>query len=124
MVKAGEKLKKFKVQLMEVKKNEEYQAMLHEIAHMEKTIDENEERLLMIMDEFDQQGVQTGDFKKQKEDAKKTLSTARTGLEARLEQLKKETARLEGEKPKILMELDPQTKKSTTGSSRSSTISR
>lgn len=108
---SGEKLKKFKVQLMEVKKNEEYQAMLHEIAHMEKTIDENEERLLMIMDEFDQQGLQTGDFKKQKEEAKKTLSNEKSGLEARLEQLKRDAARLEGEKPNILMELDPQIKK-------------
>ena len=108
---SGEKLKKFKVQLMEVKKNEEYQAMLHEIAHMEKTIDENEERLLMIMDEFDQQGLQTGDFKKLKEEARRKLSNERSGLGARLEELKKEIARLEGEKPKILMELDPQIKK-------------
>jgi len=107
----AEKLKKLKVQLMEVKKNEEYQAMLHEIAHMEKTIDENEERLLMTMDELDQQGLQTGDFTKQKEDAKKNLSAEKTDLETRLEQLKKEIARLDGEKPKILIELDPQIRK-------------
>jgi predicted nucleic acid-binding Zn-ribbon protein len=108
---SGEKLKKLRIQLMEVKKNEEYQAMLHEIGHMEKAIDESEERLLMIMDELDQQGVETGDFKKQKGEAKQQLAAEKDALEQRLERLKKDLARLEGEKPKILVELDPQIRK-------------
>ena len=108
---SGEKLKKLRIQLMEVKKNEEYQAMLHEIGHMEKAIDESEERLLMIMDELDQQGLETGDFKKQKGEAKQQLAAEKDALEQRLERLKKDLARLEGEKPKILVELDPQIRK-------------
>lgn len=107
----NEKLKKLKLQLMEVKKNEEYQAILHEISFVEKTIDANEERLLMIMDEVDQQGVETGEFKKKKVEEQKTLSSEKAGLEARLEALKKETVRLDGEKPKILAEIDPQIRK-------------
>lgn len=107
----GEKLKKLKIQLMEVKKNEEYQAMLHEISHMEKAIDESEERLLMIMDELDQQGLQTGDFKKKKGEAKQALCAEKVALEHRLDQVKKDLARLDAEKPKILLELDPQIRK-------------
>jgi predicted nucleic acid-binding Zn-ribbon protein len=107
----GEKLKKLRLQLMEIKKNDEYQAMLHEIAFAEKMIDEQEERLLMIMDELDQQGVETGAFKKKKDDDKKALIAERAAFEARLEELKKATARLDGEKPKIMAELDPQIKK-------------
>jgi hypothetical protein len=107
----GEKLKKLRCQLMEVKKNEEYQAMLHEISHMEKHIDEGEERLLMIMDELDQQGSQTGDFKKAKTEAKQTLAAEKASFERRLEQIKNDLARIEAEKPKILVEMDPQVRK-------------
>ncbi len=103
-----EKAKKLKTQLMEIKSNKEYQAMLHEISHMEKIIDESEERLLIIMDELEKQGLDTGDFKKQKDDEKRTLTAEKTELEARLEHLKREMTRLEGEKPKILAEVDPQ----------------
>lgn len=103
-----EKIKKLKTQLMEIKSNKEYQAMLHEIDHMKQSIDGSEERLLIIMDELDQQGLETGDFKKQKDDEKRRFTAEKTELEARLEHLKKEMARLEGEKPKILMEIDPQ----------------
>lgn len=106
-----EKLKKFKAQLMEIKSNKEYQAMLHEISHMEKTIDESEERLLIIMDELEQQGLETGDFKKQKDEEKRALAAEKTAMEARLEHLKREMTRLDGEKPKILAEIDPQIQK-------------
>ena len=107
----SEKVKKLKIQLMEIKTNKEYQAMLHEISHAEKSIDEDEERLLIIMDELDQQGIQTGDFRRQKEEEKRKLAMEKAEREARLEHLKKEMTRLDGEKPKILTELDPQLRK-------------
>ena len=50
---------KYKTQLMEVKTNKEYQAMLHEIEHLEKDIDAREERLLILMDELDHLSVLT-----------------------------------------------------------------
>jgi hypothetical protein len=108
---SAEKVKKLKVQLMEIKTNKEYQAMLHEIGHTEKDIDENEERLLMLMDELDQQGLETGGFTKQKDEERQRLSAERASLEARLQHLGEDTKRLEGEKPKILAELDPQIKR-------------
>jgi len=106
-----EKVKKLKVQLMEIKTNKEYQAMLHEIGHMEKDIDDHEERLLMLMDELEQQGLETGGFTKKKDEEQKQLAAEKAGLETRLSHLEGEMKRLEGEKPKILAELDPQIKK-------------
>jgi predicted nucleic acid-binding Zn-ribbon protein len=104
----SEKVKKLKVQLMEIKTNKEYQAMLHEISHMEKGIDEDEEKLLIIMDELEQQGAQTGSFRKQKEDEKRTLVLEKSEHQKRLDHLREKMKRLEGEKPKVLVELDPQ----------------
>ena len=106
-----EKVKKLKTQLMEIKTNKEYQAMLHEIDHMKRMIDESEERLLIVMDELDQQGAQTGDFKTTKDDEKKRLTREKSELEARLERLKTEMTQLDAERPKILIELDPQVRK-------------
>ena len=56
-----EKIKKLRVQLMQVKTNKEYTAMLHEIAHVEKDTGEKEERLLVLMDELEQETDQNGD---------------------------------------------------------------
>lgn len=106
-----EKVRKLKAQLMEIKTNKEYQAMLHEIGHMEKEIDDSEERLLILMDELEHQGVETGGFTKQKDEEKTQLSAEKAQLEARLVHLHDEMKRLEGEKPKILSELDPQIRK-------------
>jgi predicted nucleic acid-binding Zn-ribbon protein len=106
-----EKIRKFKIQLMEIKTNKEYQAMLHEIGHMEKTAGDTEERLLIIMDELDRQDTQTADFRKKKDEEKRVMTAEKTQLEARLEHLTSEIARLEGEKPKVLTELDPAIRK-------------
>ena len=96
---------------MEVKTNKEYQAMLHEIEHLEKGIDEREERLLILMDELDLQSEQNQDFTRKNEDDKKRLLAEKAELENRLKTLSDDVKRLEAEKPKILAELEPQTKK-------------
>ena len=105
------KVGKLKIQLMEIKTNKEYQAMVHEIGHSEKEIDDSEERLLMLMDELENQGAATGGFTEQKDEEKKQLSVEKADLEARLSHLQEEIMRIEGEKPKILSELDPQIRK-------------
>lgn len=105
------KVKQFKIQLMGIKNNKEYQAMLHEIGHMEKLAGETEEKLLLIMDELDQQGMQTADFRKTKGEEKTGLGAEKKELESRLERLRAEIARLDGEKPRVLAELDPAVKK-------------
>jgi predicted nucleic acid-binding Zn-ribbon protein len=107
----GEKIKKLKTQLMEVKTNKEYTAMLSEIEHTEKGIDEGEERLLMLMDELDQQTARNKEFMEKSTEAKTRLLAEQSELENRLRELQEQAKRLEAEKPKVLKELDPQTRK-------------
>lgn len=45
---------KYEQQLLAVKKNDEYQALLHEIDALKKKIDVKEERILNVMDELDE----------------------------------------------------------------------
>jgi len=106
-----EKIKKYKIQLMQIGDNREYQAMRAEIAHMETSIGDTEERLLMIMDELDQQGRQTVDFTKGKDEEKRSLAAQKAQLESRLQELNRDVARLDAEKPKVLGELDPAIRK-------------
>ena len=65
----------------------------------------------MLMDELENQGAATGGFTEQKDEEKKQLSVEKADLEARLSHLQEEIMRIEGEKPKILSELDPQIRK-------------
>ncbi|UCG53087.1 MAG: hypothetical protein JSW58_05910 [Candidatus Latescibacterota bacterium] len=106
-----EKIKKLRTQLMEVKTNKEYTAMLQEIEHLEKGIDDKEERLLILMDELDQQSARNRGFTSENEEKRKHLLTEKTNLENRTKALGETVKRLEAEKPKILAELDPLTKK-------------
>jgi len=69
--------------------------MLHEIAHMEKTIDENEERLLMIMDEFDQQGSRRAISRNKRRGEKNAVKREEPHRGA-YGAMRRETARLEG----------------------------
>lgn len=57
-----ERLSKFKTQLMDVKTNKEYQAMLHEIQETESRISEFEDLILeklLLMDDLDERAGQT-----------------------------------------------------------------
>jgi predicted nucleic acid-binding Zn-ribbon protein len=106
-----EKTKKLRVQLMEVKTNKEYTAMLHEIEHIEKDTEAKEERLLVLMDEYDQENEQSRSLMEESKNQKAALQQQRSALEQRLRELEADVARLEGEKPKLLGELDPRIKK-------------
>lgn len=102
---------KYKTQLMEVKTNKEYTAMLHEISHVEKDTEEKEERLLMLMDEIDQRSGESKDLLDETSDERKRLQTKKSGIEARIGALEADVADLESQKPKLLSELKPQMKK-------------
>jgi len=107
----AEKIKKFKVQLMEVKTNKEYTAMLHEIEHVEKNIEDKEERLLVLMDELDQETEQSKTLMEDGQTKTADLKRQQSELESRMEMLETDSKKLDGEKPKLLAELDPQLKK-------------
>jgi predicted nucleic acid-binding Zn-ribbon protein len=108
---SNETVRRYKTQLMEVKTNKEYTAMLHEINHLEQSIDGKEERLLILMDELEQQSDENKEFSSQNEEVKKALHTEKMELESRIRELTAESKKLEAEKPKFLAELSPQVRK-------------
>ncbi len=106
----AEKVKRFQVQLMEVKTNKEYTAMLHEIEHIEKDTEAKEERLLVLMDEFDQEEEQSNSLLEVGKKQRAGLEQQQSQLEDRIKSLEADVQKLESEKPKILAELDPRLK--------------
>jgi predicted nucleic acid-binding Zn-ribbon protein len=103
----AEKVKKYRIQLMEVKTNKEYTAMLHEIEHIEKDTDAKEERLLVLMDELDQETDQSDSLLEDGKKERAGLKEKRSKLEERVKLLEVEVQKLESEKPRLLAELDP-----------------
>lgn len=107
----AEKIKKLRVQLMEVKTNKEYTAMLHEIGHVESDTEAKEERLLILMDEFDQESEQNTNLMEDGKRKKAELAGEQATLEARIKTLESEMQSLEAQKPKLLAELNPPLRK-------------
>ena len=107
----ADKVKKYRTQLMEVKTNKEYTAMLHEIEHVEKGTEVKEERLLVLMDEFDQETEQNRALMEEGKQKKEELGGEQSKIEDRIKSLQAEMRKLEVEKPKLLAELDPQLQK-------------
>lgn len=102
---------KYKKQLMEVKTNKEYTAMLKEIENLEGEIDRKEERLLVLMDETDL-------HREDHEERIEKLKTERTGLESELQELQQKMSGIESdaeklasEKPQLLADMEPTIKK-------------
>ncbi len=107
----GELIKKYRTQLMSVKTNKEYEAMLKEITTLETDIDEKEEKLLILMDEIEAQQNENDNFIKKVNEEREALLKQKAEMEERTVFLKAELDRLRGEKPKFLEELDPQIKR-------------
>ncbi|MDH3197819.1 MAG: C4-type zinc ribbon domain-containing protein [Candidatus Krumholzibacteria bacterium] len=106
-----EQLKKYKGQLMQVGSNKEYTAMLHEIGAVEKKIDEEEERLLVLMDEVETATTSNKETVAGFREQHGARSAEKQGIEARLEEITAHVARLHEEKPKLLTELETATRK-------------
>jgi predicted nucleic acid-binding Zn-ribbon protein len=104
----GEQIQKYRTQLMSVKTNKEYQAMSKEIDTLAKDIDEKEEKLLILMDEIENQEKENKDYIQKIADERTELGRKRAEMEQRLAFLKSELENLGNEKPKFLDELDPQ----------------
>ncbi len=102
-----EHLKKSKGQTSLVKTNEEYTAMLKEIANLEQRIGDEEERLLVLMDRIEAAQKDVAHITEivKAERAKRT--SEREALEAKQGNIKSEVENLSREKPKILSEVSP-----------------
>lgn len=107
----AERIKKYKTQLMELKTNKEYTAMLHEISHVEGDTDAKEERLLILMDELDQLTESNEKDGQETSRRKKELSAESEQLEERVRALNETIEKLEAEKPGVLSGLNPRIKK-------------
>jgi predicted nucleic acid-binding Zn-ribbon protein len=107
----SEKVKKFRTHLMEVKTNKEYTAVLHEIEHIDKDTEVKEERLLVLLDEFDQESAQNNALVEESKKKKAELAQDKAQLDERIKTLQEEMRVVGTEKPKLLIELDPRLRK-------------
>ncbi len=100
-------LRKCRGQQSLVKTNEEYTAMLKEIAQLEQSISNDEEQILVLMDQLEHAQREAAGATElyQIEHARRTKE--RQALEAQAESLAGETARLTAERPRILAEITP-----------------
>lgn len=90
-------IEKYHQQLNTVKKNEEYQALLHEIELVKKAINQKEERIISIMVELDE-------AKARLEEDKKRIAEEQAGIDAQCAEIDKELA----EAVKVREELEAQ----------------
>jgi predicted nucleic acid-binding Zn-ribbon protein len=100
------RLSKYKDQLLEVKTNREYTAMLHEIEAAQNDIRVREDRILEIMMEADEL---TASLKKNEAElkiAEKDHAAERTTLEAEMAQLRSDIERAAVERQKLAAEID------------------
>jgi predicted nucleic acid-binding Zn-ribbon protein len=96
-----QKRSKFKGQLMEVKTNKEYTAVLHEIEGVEREIREREDR---ILEEMERTESLTQDVRREETDFKRVEQAAKAEaatLDARETALRDEAVRMGGERERV-----------------------
>jgi predicted nucleic acid-binding Zn-ribbon protein len=80
------KLSNYKTRLMEVRTNNEYQAMLHEIDYVEKRIAEKEDEILEVMLQVDQLNDQLGQAKKEYSQIEQNLKKQQSEVQSFVEE--------------------------------------
>jgi len=105
------KKKKFQGDLMQARSNKEYQACQKEIDTLGVEIDSKEERLLVLMDELDDHRVDHEEELRNMAADKAEKQKEIDELNQRAAYLEAEIAKMEGEKPKFLGEIDQSLKK-------------
>ncbi|HRK34792.1 MAG TPA: C4-type zinc ribbon domain-containing protein [Candidatus Hydrogenedentes bacterium] len=98
---------KYKNQLNSVKKNEEYQALLHEIDMLEKQIGTKEERILILLDEVDAAKARLAEDKKRIDAEQKRIDAQCAEIDAELAEAVKSRQALEARRDPIITEIDP-----------------
>lgn len=91
-----QKLAKYKTQLMEVKSNKEYQAMLHEIAGVEGRISDREDRILENMLEADEHQSKLSQARETLKRKEAEIAKKRRQLKSAAAKARKEIKGLEG----------------------------
>ncbi len=89
-----QKLSRFRDQLMEVKTNKEYQAVLKEIALAEEEISRNEDRILEEMLAIDEMRERTSEVEVRRNERQAEVDARRTELEAEADEARSELGQL------------------------------
>lgn len=98
---------KYRNQLNAVKKNEEYQALLHEIDMIEKQIGVKEERIIVVMDEIDAAKMRLAEDKKRIDLELKQIADHCAEIDAELTEAVKSRKELEAQREPLLTSADP-----------------
>lgn len=98
---------KAKGKLNEVKTNQEYKAVLHEIDNMEKAISQLEDEQLSLMEKLDEDRAKEKEFVKKLEDEEANFKRLKIEKEAEIEQIKSEREAAVTVKNEIAAQLEP-----------------
>lgn len=102
----GERIKKTKGRLFEVKTNKEYQALLHEIELMENSTGKKEDEILAILEETDQLGESVSEREGALVVVEKEIRAEISETEEKLGRLVEEIAATEKRREDIIKTLD------------------
>ena len=102
------RLAKYKDQLLEVKTNREYTAMLHEIETAQNDIRTREDRILEIMMETDELNAAIKKSEAELKTAEKEIAAERSVLDAEMSALQGEVERTTAEREKLVAGIDRQ----------------
>lgn len=104
----GERTKKTKGRLFEVKTNKEYQALLHEIELMEKSTGKMEDEILAILEEIDQLRGSVSEREGALVTIEKETRAEISQIEEKLAHLVEEIAIMEKRREDIIKTLEPE----------------
>jgi len=97
---------KYKTQMLQTRKNEEYQAFMHEIAQAEKAISDLEDKELVLLEELDQIKPQVAEAERVYRTDEKEVRDAITALTEREASLKKRIEEVSAERAQLIEEID------------------
>jgi predicted nucleic acid-binding Zn-ribbon protein len=100
------RLAKYKDQLLEVKTNREYTAMLHEIEAAQNDIRTREDRILEIMMEADELNAAIKTSEAELKAAEKDVAAERALLDSEMARMQSEIERTTAEREKLVAEID------------------
>jgi predicted nucleic acid-binding Zn-ribbon protein len=100
------RLAKYKDQLLEVKTNREYQAMLHEIEAAQNDIRTREDRILEIMMESDELSATVKKSEAELKTAEKEIAAERQRLDQTMTALRAELEKTAAERQQLAVEID------------------
>jgi hypothetical protein len=103
------RLAKYKDQLLEVKTNREYQAMLHEIETAQNDIKAREDRILETMMESDEMSAEVKKAEAELKSAEKTVTAERQAMDQEMTALQAELDKTAAAREKLAAQIDRHT---------------